>query len=183
MQPSDQRSSERSRKITHTVDFISVVAVQLPSHVWLCVTRWTVPRQAFLSFTISWSLLKLKRPLMSLMPSNHLILCRPLLLPSIFPSIRVFSNELALQWTMEKTIWEVRGGGNKWLLSIERMGKPQSELAQEDLGCNYIRINRRKRGSGRSHRRANSRKKGCSFRRWVPETAESAQHAQVGSLE
>ena len=49
----------------------------------------------FLSFTISWSLLKLMS-IDSVMPSNHLILCRPLLLPSIFPSIRVFSNESAL---------------------------------------------------------------------------------------
>ena len=55
-----------------------------------------VARQAFLSFTISQSLLKLMSP-ESVMPSKHLILCRPLLLlPSIFPSIRVFSNELAL---------------------------------------------------------------------------------------
>ena len=52
--------------------------------------------QASLSFTISWSLLKLMS-MESVMPSNHLILCHPLLLlPSIFPSIRVFSNELAI---------------------------------------------------------------------------------------
>ena len=57
-------------------------------------TPWTAARQASLSFTISWSLLQL---IESVMPSNHLILCHPLLLlPSIFPSIRVFSNELAL---------------------------------------------------------------------------------------
>ena len=57
------------------------------------VTPWTAAHQASLSFTISWSLLKLML-LESVMPSNHLILCRPLLLPqSIFPSIRVFSNE------------------------------------------------------------------------------------------
>ena len=56
------------------------------------MTPWTAAHQASLSFTISQSLLKLK------MPSNHLILCRPLLLlPSIFPSIRVFSNESALR--------------------------------------------------------------------------------------
>ena len=57
---------------------------------------WTAARQASLSFTISWSLLKLLS-IESVMPSNYLILCWPLLLmPSIFPSIRVFSNELAL---------------------------------------------------------------------------------------
>ena len=57
---------------------------------------WTVAHQSSLSFTISWSLLKLMS-IELMMPSNHLILCLPLLLlPSIFPSIRVFSSELAL---------------------------------------------------------------------------------------
>ena len=66
------------------------------SYVQLFVTPWTAACQASLSFTISWSLLKLMF-IESMMRSNHLILCRPLLLlPSIFPSIRVFSNELAL---------------------------------------------------------------------------------------
>ena len=70
--------------------------VQSLSHVWLFVTSWTAARQTFLSFAISWGLLKLMS-VESEMPSNHLILCCPLLLlPSIFPSIRVFSNELAL---------------------------------------------------------------------------------------
>ena len=60
------------------------------------MTAWTVARQASLSFTTSWSFLKLIS-IESVMPSNHLILCHPLLLlPSIFPSIRVFSNESAL---------------------------------------------------------------------------------------
>ena len=59
-------------------------------------TPWTAARQAFLSITDSRSLLKLMS-IESVMPSNHLILCRPLLLqPSIFPSIRVFSSESAL---------------------------------------------------------------------------------------
>ena len=59
-------------------------------------TPWTAARQGSLSITISWSLPKLMS-VESVMPSNHLILCRPfLLLPSIFPSIRVFSNESAL---------------------------------------------------------------------------------------
>ena len=72
------------------------LAVQLLSHVWLFGTPWTAARQASLSFTISWSLLKLMST-ESVMPSNHLILCHPLLfLPSIFPSIRVFSSESAL---------------------------------------------------------------------------------------
>ena len=66
----------------------------------LFVTPWTAAYQASLSFTISQSLLKLKS-LESVIPSNHLILCRPLLLlPLIFPSIRVFSNKsvLCLRW-------------------------------------------------------------------------------------
>ena len=58
-------------------------------------TPWTAACQASLSFTMSQSLLKLKS-VESMMPSNHLILCCPLLLPSVFPIISVFSNELAL---------------------------------------------------------------------------------------
>ena len=70
--------------------------IQSLSHVRLFGTPWTAARQALLSFTISWSLRKLM-PLESVMLSSHLILCRPLLfIPSIFPSIRVFSSESAL---------------------------------------------------------------------------------------
>ena len=66
------------------------------SRIWLFVTPWTAACQASLSITNSQSLLKLMS-IESVMPSNHLILCIPLLLlPSIFPSIRVFSNELVL---------------------------------------------------------------------------------------
>ena len=72
-------------------------SVQLLSRVRLLATLWTAARQASLSFTNSQSLLKLGS-IESVMPSNHLILCHPrLLLPSIFPSIRVFSNESALR--------------------------------------------------------------------------------------
>ena len=75
----------------------SVVVVQLLSHVRLSETPQTAAHQASQSFTISRSLLKLMS-IESMMPSNHLILCHPLLLlPSIFPSIRVFSNELVLK--------------------------------------------------------------------------------------
>ena len=73
-----------------------MVVVQSLSHVQLFAAPWTAARQASLSFTISRSLLKLMS-IESMMPSNHLILCRPLLLlPSIFPRIRMFSNESAL---------------------------------------------------------------------------------------
>ena len=74
---------------------------QLLNCVRLFVTPWTVAHQASMSITNSCSLLKLM-PVESMMPSNNLILCHPLLLPpSIFPSIRVFSNESALciRWT------------------------------------------------------------------------------------
>ena len=75
-------------------------SVQLLSRVRLSMTPCTAARQASLSITNSWSLLKLMS-IESVMPSNHLILCRPLLLlPSVFPSIRVFSNEspLCIRW-------------------------------------------------------------------------------------
>ena len=75
------------------------VSVQLLSRVWLFVTPWTAAYQASVSITNSRSLLKLMT-IVSVMPSNHLILCHPLLLPSIFPSIRVFSSEsvLHIRW-------------------------------------------------------------------------------------
>ena len=74
-------------------------SVQSLSRVQLFETPWTVARQASLSITNSWSLLK-PMCINLVMPSNHLILCLPLLPPSIFPSIRVFSNEsvLRIRW-------------------------------------------------------------------------------------
>ena len=77
-------------------------SVQLLSHVQLFVTPWTAACQASLSITNSQSIPKLMS-IELVMPSNHLILCRPLfLLPSIFPSIRVFSNESALHVRWQK---------------------------------------------------------------------------------
>ena len=76
------------------------VAVQLLSRVRLFATPWTAESQASLSFTISQSLLRLMA-IESVVPSNHLILCPPLLLlPSIFPSIRIFFNKsvLRIRW-------------------------------------------------------------------------------------
>ena len=70
-------------------------SVQLLSRICLFVTLWTTARQASLSITNSQSLHKLMS-IEPVMPSNHLILCCPLLLPSIFPNITVFSNESAL---------------------------------------------------------------------------------------
>ena len=73
------------------------VVAQSLGQVRLFVSPWIAACQASLSFIISWSLLKLMS-IESVMPSNHLILCHPLcLLPSVFPSIRVFSNESVLR--------------------------------------------------------------------------------------
>ena len=83
------------RKITSNT--VTVVFVQLLSYVQLYVTLWSTVHQASLSFTIFQSLLKLVS-IESVMPSNRLILCRPLLLlPSVFPSIQIFFNEFALR--------------------------------------------------------------------------------------
>ena len=79
-----------------------LVSVQLLSHVWLSATPQTTACQASLSITSYWSLPKLMS-IESVMSSNHLILCCPLLLlSSIFPSIRVFSNESALRTRLPK---------------------------------------------------------------------------------
>ena len=73
--------------------------LQSPSRVQLIASLWTAARQAYQTLIISLSLLKLIS-IESLMPSNHLILCRPLLLPSILPSIGVFSSEssVSIRW-------------------------------------------------------------------------------------
>ena len=74
-------------------------SVQSLSRVRFFVTPWTVAHQVSLSITNSWSLLKLMS-IVSVIPFSHLILCHPLLLPSIFPSSSVFSNEsvLLIRW-------------------------------------------------------------------------------------
>ena len=80
-------------------------SVQSLSCVWLLATPWTTARQASLSITTSWSLFRLIF-IELVMPSNHLILhCPLLLLSSIFPSIRVFSNESALRIRWPKFYW------------------------------------------------------------------------------
>ena len=78
---------------------VRISSVQLLIHVRFFATPWTAALQASLSITNSWSLLRLMS-IMSMMPSNHLILYRPLLPPSVCPSIRVLSNEsvLCVRW-------------------------------------------------------------------------------------
>ena len=81
------------------VQYAKSISVHSLSHVQLLATPLTAASQASLSITNFWSLLKLM-PIKSVMPPNHLILCGPLLLPAVFPSIRVFSNEsvLHIRW-------------------------------------------------------------------------------------
>ena len=99
-----ERRGSVPRRNANVIVRISVLfqftSVQLLIRVQLFATPWTAARQASQSITNSWSLLKLKS-IESVMPSSHLLLCRPLLLlPSVFPSIRVFSNEsvLNIKW-------------------------------------------------------------------------------------
>ena len=95
----DQRKGKQARE--------SLVVVQALSRVRLFVGQWTAAHKASLSFTISRSLLKFMS-IKSMMPSNCLISCHPLLLPpSVFPSIRVFSNESALSIRWPKD-WSFR---------------------------------------------------------------------------
>ena len=88
-----QKSTTQSNNNKLCIQFSSVQSL---SRVRLFTTLWTTAHQASLSITNSQTLLKLIS-IESVMPSNHLILCRPLLLPSIFPNIKVFSNESALR--------------------------------------------------------------------------------------
>ena len=84
------------RDLHGLIAHVFLIVVESLGCVWLFTTSCTAARQASLAFPISWSLIKLMS-IESVMPSNRLILCCPLLLlPSIFPSIRVFSNESAL---------------------------------------------------------------------------------------
>ena len=90
------KAAQNCRLAARPASLVLFSSVQSLSHVQLFATLWTAARQASLSITNSQSLLKLMS-IESVMPSNHLILCCPLLLPpSIFPSIRVFSNESVL---------------------------------------------------------------------------------------
>ena len=89
-------SKKNLKPIYIWMTLLRLSSIQWLSHVQLFATPWTAAHQASLSITNSQSLPK-PMSIESVMPSNHLILCCPLLLPSIFPSIRVFSNESALR--------------------------------------------------------------------------------------
>ena len=91
---------ERYFKLSSNKDRALILSsIQLLSHVWLFVTPWTAAHQASLSITNSWSSPKLMS-IESVIPSSLLILCHLLLVPSIFPSIKAFSNEsvLCIRW-------------------------------------------------------------------------------------
>ena len=88
------------------------------SYVWIFVTPWTAAHQASLSITISWSLLKLMS-IKLVMPSNHLILCHPLLLPSIFSSIRVFRDIKDMVYHCLKMEWGFAGKTQVFQILIE----------------------------------------------------------------
>ena len=99
-----KRNIKKDFFLSWNVYSLIAVVVQSLSCVWLFVIPWTATHLASLSFTISWSLLKFMS-IGSMMASNHLILyCPLLLLPSVFPSIRVFSNESALHIKWSKCL-------------------------------------------------------------------------------
>ena len=82
--------------LCQTFEYVRFSSVRLLSHVWLFAIPWTAACQASLPITNSWSLFKLMS-IESVMPSNHIVLCHSLLLlPSVFPSSKVFSSELTL---------------------------------------------------------------------------------------
>ena len=119
------------------MQFWFYVVAQFLSPVWLFATPWTAAHQASLSLTISQSLLKLMS-IDSDMPSNHLILCQPLfLLPSIFPSIRAFSRELAFHirwpkyWRFSFSISPSDEGLCSFMLKVYEIRRVSEEILQE----------------------------------------------------
>ena len=126
------------------------LSVQFNSVTQLCPTLWTAALQASLSITYSRSSLKLMS-FELVMPSSHLLLCRPLLSPSIFPSIRVFSNESALRirwpkyWSYSFSISaskehpELISFGMDWLDLLAVQGTLKSLLQQHSSKASILR--------------------------------------------
>ena len=117
-------------------------SVQLLSRVWLFATPWTAACQASLSITNSWSLLKLMS-IESVMPSNHLVLCRPLLfLSAIFPSISVFPNEsvLHIKWPKYRSfsfsisLSNEYSGLISWKSTVDNTQNPINNRTRLNLG-------------------------------------------------
>ena len=110
------------------------VVFQSQGHYWLLPTSWTSAQQTSLSFTISWSLLRLKS-IGSVMPSNLLNLCHPLLfLPSIFPSSRVFLNEsfLHIRWP-KYCSFSISPSNEYWGLIVFRIARFDLLPVQENI--------------------------------------------------
>ena len=118
--PNQTQAPTKSKQREQALWVFLAIVVQLLSHVWLFSTPWTAAHQASPSFTISWSLLKL-RFIESVMPSNHLILCSPLLLlPSIFSSIRVFSNELYFHIRYDNILkFQLQHQSFQWIFRVD----------------------------------------------------------------
>ena len=113
-----------------------VVAVQWLSPVQLFVTLWTAARQASVSFTVSWSLLKLMS-IQSVIPFNHLFLCCPLLLlPSTIPSIRVFSSELAFSSGVQ-SIEPGSSALQEILHHLSHQGRPSDSYCHSNKSPSY----------------------------------------------
>ena len=122
----------------------AVVVVQLVGHIQLFATLWTVAHQAFLYFPIPWSLFK-HMSIKVVMPSNHFILCYPLLLlPLVFPSIRVFSSELALRirWSVlglqHQSSERILKGHTQASLLLLVMCSPVSKLSPYGLNLYFL---------------------------------------------
>ena len=120
LSPAIEQSSECTTLSTShsSSPFIQFSSVQLLSRVRLFATPWTAVRQASLSITNSRSSLKLTS-IESAMPSSHLILCHPLLLLSIFPSIRVFSNESTPHQVAKILEFQLQPQSLQWIPRID----------------------------------------------------------------
>ena len=130
------------------ITFLLNLVVQSLSRVQLFVTPWTAACQASLSFTISWSLFKFMS-IEQVKPSSHIILCHPLLLlPSIFPSIRVFSKEsvLCIRWPKYWSFSISPSNEYSWLISfridffdlLAVQGTPKNFLQHHNLKVSIL---------------------------------------------
>ena len=122
-----------TRTFVCKVMFLLFVVIQLISPVHLFDIPWTEACQTFLSFTMSWSLLKLMS-IESVMPSNHFVHCHPLLLlPSVFPSIRVFSNQLVKYSLQVATVLELQlqHQSFQWIFRIDFLNQVAKVLEHQ----------------------------------------------------
>ena len=150
LEEKEKREKEENRNERKKSSQLSISSVQSLSRVWLFVTPWTAACQAYLSITNSQSLLKLMS-IQSVMPSNHLIVGRPLLLLSIFPNIRVFSTESArrIRWpkygnfrfsiSPSNEYWELISFRMDWLDLLAVQGTLKSLLQHHGSEASILR--------------------------------------------